>query len=760
MTNLTLSPFMPVLTIPAAIIKRDGRTVAFDPTRIETAIAKCFSTVYHTSDPADLMAQVVNVVSAKYQTPTVEQVQDEVERALLGAGEYEAAKHYILYRAEHTKVRQERPIPPEVVEAFAESAKFFTTPIQQLQFYDKYSRFDYETGHRETWIETVHRTMNFLRELSQNKLEESVYTRLQDGILNMRAMPSMRLLAMAGPAARRSNIALYNCSYMPVDSLDAFVEALIISMNGCGVGYSVERGYVENLPRIKRQNPNQPEAICIVADTTEGWADALRLGLTKWFNGEDVRFNLDNLRPQGAPLKTKGGRASGPEPLRVLLAYARSLILSRQGGTLRTTDAHKLMCAVGSAAVSGGVRRTAMIALISADDQEMRQVKNGVDFSVPENQLLWNANNSAVWPVSGLTDLEIMRQMLEMFEGERGEPGIFSREAALTTKPSRREEALFGTNPCGEIVLRPMQFCNLSIAVARADDNLITLTEKVKLATIIGTIQSMGTNFPGLRPQWAANCEEERLLGVDINGQLDCPLLREPGVFDHLKIIAQRTNAKYADLLGINRSTAITTVKPSGNSSQLLNCSSGMHPRWSLFYERNIRITNNSPIHKVLRDAGVPMSPENGQTAENAATWVVHFPVKAPDGAITRKDRTALEQCEYWLYVKEHWTEHNPSITITYQPHEVMDVLAWVVKNKSKIGGMTFLPASDAKYDQAPYVEISAEEYAKRMAAFPAVDYSKLWRYEAEDLTTAAQELACLGAQCDIETVPLSAPTI
>ncbi len=755
----SLFPNMPVVTMPATIVKRDGRTVPFDPDRIETAIRKCAAQHPIQSDPSDLAERVINVVAAKYPKPTVEQVQDEVERVLLAAGEFDAAKHYILYRAEHAKVRQDRPVPPEVTEAFAKAAKHFPTVLQQFQFLDKYSRFNYDLGRRETWVETVDRAVDYLNELSHRQVGPVVLNRLRQAMLRMEALPSMRLLAMAGPAARRNNIAIYNCSYMPVDSLDSFVEALIISMNGCGVGYSVESEYVEQLPRIQRQKGTNV-AVQVVEDSTEGWAAALKLGLETWFSGQDIQFDLSQLRPAGAPLKIKGGRASGPEPLRVLLAYARKLILARQGSYLTSTDAHRLMCAVGSAAVSGGVRRTAMIALFDQRDQAMRQVKNGVDFSLPENQLLWNANNSAVWTGDETQDV-IVRQMLEMYEGQRGEPGIFSRAAAINTKPERRKEAAFGSNPCGEIVLRPMQFCNLSIAVARAEDTFETLRDKVEIATIIGTIQSMATYFPGLRQQWADNCGEERLLGVDINGQLDCPVLREPGVMEALKHHARAINYVYATKLGINPSAAVTTVKPSGNSSQLLNCSSGIHPRWSPYYIRNVRVSATSPLFKVLRDAAVPMDPENGQTPENATTWVIHFPVAAPAGSITRKDRTALEQCEYWAEVKRHWTEHNPSVTITYQPEELIALTQWVWDNRAIIGGMTFLPADDAHYAQAPYIAIDQAEYERLAAAFPVVDFAKLYYYESEDLTTAAQELACLAGACEIETVPtVSAQTL
>ncbi len=736
--------------VPETIVKRDGRIVPFEAGRIESALQRCFLDLNRvpTVSVSDLTAQVVNIVSAKYLQPTVEQVQDIAEMVLQAAGEYDAAKHYILYRAEHAKMRAERPIPENVKQAFSESDQYFPSALQKFQFYDKYSRFNYELGRRETWKETAKRSVDFLKELSEEKLPAETYQRIYQAVLDMKVMPSMRLLAMAGPAARKNNIAIYNCSYMPVDSLDAYVEAMIISMAGCGVGYSVERKYVENLPRIKRQSGEKPMTH-VIADSTEGWADALRKGLEAWFSGKDMTFDFSLVRPAGMPLRTKGGRASGPEPLRKILDFARTKILSRQGSFLRPLDAHDIMCAVADGVVSGGVRRTAMIALFDFDDTDMRSCKSGTNMK--GNEQRWNANNSMVLPDRELTQAEIAQCFLDIEASGRGEPGFFSRRAAQLTVPERRQQADFGTNPCGEIILRPYEFCNLSIAVARQEDTKETLREKVELAAIIGTIQSMATHFPGLRPQWEQNCKAERLLGVDINGQMDCPVVRDETVMSELKQIAINTNKTYAKALGINESAAVTCVKPSGNSSQLLNCSSGVHPRWSAYYIRNVRVGTHTPIFKVLRDAGVPMDPENNQKPETATTWVAHFPVKSPDGAIVRKDASAIEQCEYWLKSKTSWTEHNPSVTITYLPHEILDIAKWVWEHQDKLGGMTFLPSFDAQYDQMPYVEISREQYEKLADAFPPIDFSKVYRYEEEDLTTAAQELACLGGACDFQ---------
>jgi ribonucleoside-diphosphate reductase alpha chain len=487
----------------------------------------------------------------------------------------------------------------------------------------------------------------------------------------------------------------------------------------------------------------------VVPDSAEEWADALRIGLETWFEGGDIRFDLSQLRPAGAPLRTKGGRASGPEPLRLMLKFARSRILSRQGTFLRPIDAHDIMCAVGNAAVSGGMRRTAMISLFDHDDQEMQMCKYG-DFE-RDNSQRWNANNSAVWPDGGFTQMEFMKTFLEMIESGRGEPGIFNREASITMRPERRTPADYGINPCGEINLRPWQFCNLSSAIARAEDTYESLCDKVEVATIIGSIQSMATYFPGLRPQWQQNCQEERLLGVDITGQMDSPIVQDAQIKEQLRYVAKMVNQETAHMLGVNASAAITCVKPSGNSSQLVNCSSGLHARWAPYYIRNVRVATHSPIFKVLRDCGVPMDPENGQTPEDANTWVIHFPVKSPEGAITRSDRSAIEQCEYWLQNKLHWTEHNPSVTITYRPDEVLDVMKWVWEHRDKLGGITFLPAFDANYAQMPYEEITREEYERFAASFPQIDFAKIYRYEDKDLTNVAQEVACFSGACEVD---------
>ena len=640
---------------------------------------------------------------------------------------------------------------------FAEASRYFPTPLQQFQFFDKTSRFDTEKGRRETWPETVDRAINYLVELAPS-LEPWLRTEGRDMILTMQALPSMRLLAMAGPAARRQNLSIYNCAFLAVDDIQAFVEMLIISMSGCGVGFSVEQCNIDKLPVVKQQM-GEHIGTHVVGDSTEGWAEALRLGLNTWWNGADVDYDVSQVRSAGAVLRTKGGRASGPAPLLRMLSTIRGIILSRQGQQLRSIDAHDIACAVGDAAICGGMRRTAMISLYSQGDVLMRAAKTG-DYP----SIRWNANNSEVWRRDP-TDAEIEAQMAAMFAGQNGEPGIFSGAAAARTMPARRRELWqtdlgvsvaenIGTNPCGEITLRNQGLCNLSIAVARSDDTFDTLCRKVVAATIFGTIQATATHFPGLRPGWKRNAESERLLGVDITGQMDCPLLTGPNaaeVFGQLRQIAIDVNAATAAQLGINPAAANTTVKPAGNSAALLNCSSGVHGRHACFYVRNARVSAHSPVYYVLRDAGAPLSPENGQTAENATTWVCAFPVRSPNGAVVKGGLSAADQLAHWLLNKRHWTEHNPSCTITYRPEEQAEIVEWVKSHRKEIGGLSFLPAFDAAYEQMPYVEIDEAEYQRRAAAFPTIDWSRIALYEATDTTTSSQEVVCTGDRCELK---------
>lgn len=622
--------------------------------------------------------------------------------------------------------------------------------MRAFQFNNSYARFNKEFGRRETWPETVNRAVSFLHELAP-EISGTIYDRIYDSVLDMEVLPSMRLMAMAGPAARRNNLTLYNCSYLTVESLVDFTETLLLSMSGVGVGYSVERRYVDKLPPVANIKNGSP-AFYAIPDTTEGWVEALRLGLEHWFSGEDIKFDYSFIRPAGTPLVIKGGTASGPESLMRLLSKTREIIRARAGSYLRPIDAHDIMTMIGWACVSGGVRRSALIALFDMGDEDMLNCKN--NGNIVGNEHRYRANNSVVLE-GPLSRSEFEKLMASMHDGLNGEPGIFSRYAANATVPERRsfEGWFVGTNPCGEISLRPRQLCNLSIAIARPEDTINSLAKKVELATIIGTIQATATYFPGMREDWAQNCEEERLLGVDINGQMDSPLVRDSQVLSLLRDHAVSVNQKYSNFLGINQSAAVTCVKPSGNSSVLVDSSPGMHPRFSHFYIRRVRLSDSSPMHKLLVANNYPVVPDVGQGLDKVHTWVVEFPIKSPEGAVVNGDLNAVQQLDYWLLVKKNWTEHNPSQTIYYREEELPQIIDWLYDNQNFISGLSFLPKNDHTYELAPYEEITEDQYETMVASLPSIDFSMLAAIDAGvDNTSVAQELACAVGGCDDAT--------
>ena len=636
--------------------------------------------------------------------------------------------------------------------AFSAAGAFHPNDLSYVVYLEKYSRWNDDIGRRETWPETVQRGVDYLKELVRDfgrPLPEETWQLIHNYILNMKVLPSMRLLAMAGKAARRSHITLYNCAYSPVDALETFVEALIISMSGTGFGYSVENKYVQKLPTIIPQRGLNPVTFT-VEDSAEGWADALRFGITSWYNGFDAIFNLSLLRPAGAVLHTKGGRSSGPEPLRNMLKFCRNTILSRQGSKLSSLDAHDIMGNIALGAVSGGHRRSAMISLYSWDDKEMRHCKDGEFW----NTAPWRttANNSAVIDGYDVADADLRDHFRAMVTGGNGEPGIFSRMAARGMRPYRRQDSDFGTNPCAEISLRPQEFCNLTEVILRPEDTRESIINKTYVATLIGTIQSLATNFPGLRKQWTENCQEERLLGVGYTGQMDCPTFQTPGVMRDCQEYARTINEAVAKHFGIPQSASITCVKPSGSTSVLVDSSSGLHTRWAPYYMKNVRLMATGPVARTLLMNNFPMDPENGQDWNNMDTVVAHFPIKSPDHSVYRNQKSALEQCEYWKMVKLNLTEHNPSVTITYKPEEAQVVEDWIVDNRKILGGMAFLPhfEEDVSLRQMPYVELTEEEYNKAAALVPAMDYSFIAQLEHEDQTTSAQEVSCSSGQCDV----------
>ena len=743
--------------------KRDGRIVAFDQNKITNAIAKAMNVTGEAKSREDaekVSEQVVVALAKKFpkeHVPTIEEVQDTVETQLILMDYPKTAKAYILYRADRAQIREmKREIPERVRKLAEESKTYFRNQLAEFVYYRTYSKWIPEEGRRETWIETVDRYMDFMKENLGGKLTDTEYAEVREGILKQEAMPSMRLLQFAGKAARTTNVAAFNCSFTAPQKLEDFAEMMYISMCGTGAGFSVESQYVQKLPQIKKQT-GKKSATHVIADSKEGWCDALTLGLKTWFDGKDIDFDFSQLRPAGARLATMGGKSSGPEPLRSLLAFARARILSRQGRRLGNVDVHDICCKIGEVVVAGGVRRSAMISLSDLDDPEMRAAKMGQFWLTDPQRAM--ANNSAVYTEKpGST--QFLEEWLSLAKSGTGERGIFNRGGLITQLPARRKKFLkgeinrIGTNPCGEILLQPKEFCNLSEIVARSEDTEETLIKKMQLATILGTYQSTLTNFPYLSKEWKKNCEAERLLGVSVTGQWDCAAVRDENVLKKLRDYAMEVNVEYAKRFGINPSTAITCVKPSGNLSQTVDSSSGLHPRHAKYYLRRVRIAATDALFQMMKDQKVSYFPEVGQSLSSANTYVIEFPVKAPEGAVIKNDLSAINQLEYWKKVKTNYTEHNPSVTISVGANEWIDVADWVYKNWDMIGGVSFLPREEHAYMLAPYEEITKERYEEMLAKMPEIDFAQILLYEKQDMTDVKKELACVGGVCEIEDIP------
>ena len=739
------------------IKKRSGEIVEFDLKKVESAILKAFLSLGVSDDEVvkSIVKKAVKLIESKFSgdIPTVEQVQDLVEATLMLEGHIEVAKSYILYRSKRAELRKKGiKVPDDVRKLAEESKKYFKNQLAEFVYYRTYARWIDDEGRRETWIETVDRYMKFMKENLGSKLSDKTYKDLREAILRQDVMPSMRLLQFAGDAARKTNVCAYNCSFIAPSKLEDFGEIMYILMCGTGVGFSVESESVQSLPQIKIQS-GKKLAVHVVPDSKEGWADSLSLGLRTWFAGKDVEFDFSKLRPAGAKLKIMGGRSSGPDPLKDVLAFVREKVLNRQGRRLSNLDVHDIVCKIGEVVVSGGVRRSALISLSDLDDEEMRDAKSG-QFYLTEPQRSM-ANNSAVY-FDKPNSTEFLGEWIALMKSGTGERGIFNRGGLAKTLPERRMKVLkndvngLGTNPCGEIILKSKQFCNLSEVVARSDDTEESLLKKIKLATILGTYQSTLVNFGYISKEWIDNCKKERLLGVSVTGQWDSKAARNASILEKLKKEAIKTNKVYADKFGINQSTCITCVKPSGTVSQTVDSSSGMHPRHSQYYIRRIRISATDPLFEMLKDQGVAYHPEVGQSKSTATTYVFEFPVKAPKGSIFKDDLTAIEQLEHWKLVKESFTEHNPSVTISVGDSEWIDVANWIYKNWDLVGGLSFLPRNDHVYQLAPYEAIDKERYNEMIKNFPELDFSKIVTYEAEDETELAKELACVSGTCEI----------
>ena len=620
----------------------------------------------------------------------------------------------------------------------------------------RYARWKEDDQRRENWGETVDRYFDYmtthLKKNHQYTMTKALTNMLKEQIISLGIMPSMRALMTSGPALDRCHVGGYNCSYIPVDSPRSFDECMYILMCGTGVGFSVERENICKLPIVNEHFENSTTVIH-VGDSRPGWSKALRELIAMLYAGQIPTWDVSEVRPAGARLKTFGGRASGPSPLIELFQFCIDKFKVAKGRQLFPIECHDIMCKIGEVVVVGGVRRSALISLSNLNDDQMRHAKSGQWWENEGQRAL--ANNSVAF--KGKPEMgTFMREWLSLYESKSGERGIFNRKAAKSkAKENGRRDAehYFGCNPCSEIILRPYQFCNLTEVVARSVDTLDILKEKVKLATILGTFQSTLTNFKYLRKIWKDNTEEERLLGVSLTGILDCPTLNNvyyelDDVLEQLRAVAVETNKKFAEQLGIPQSTAITCIKPSGTVSQLVDSASGIHARHSQYYVRTVRGDNKDPLTQFMKQAGIPSEPD---VMKSDSTTVFSFPMKAPEGAITRTDMSAIEQLKFWLVYQKHWCEHKPSVTISVKEDEWMEVGAWVYENFDEVSGISFLPFSEHTYQQAPYQDIDAEQYAKLMETMPkAIDWSKLGDFEKEDTTSGGRELACTADACEI----------
>ena len=642
------------------------------------------------------------------------------------------------------------------------------TTYQEYIHLSRYARWDYDNGRRETWDETVERYFNFfsewLEEKHDYKLENGERTELENAVKELKVMPSMRCLMTAGPALKKENTAGYNCSYVKVDSPRSFDEILYVLMNGTGVGFSVEEEYTAQMPVVPDEL-YETDTVIVVADSKLGWAKAFKELVSLLYGGHIPKWDVSKVRPAGSPLKTFGGRASGPEPLVDLFNFTINTFRGATGRKLKPIECHDIVCKTAEIVVVGGVRRSALISLSDLNDREMRFAKSGQWWEQDVQRAL--ANNSVNYkekPDVGT----FMREWLSLYDSKSGERGIYNGLSAKRAVERlneryrdgsgdyiRRRDARedFGTNPCSEIILRSREFCNLSEVVVRRRDTRESLKAKVKHATILGTFQSTLTEFKYLSREWKRNCDEERLLGVSLTGIMDNPLtngtkngLKE--LLEELRDVAYETNKEWADRLGIPHAAAITCVKPSGTVSQLVDSASGIHARHNPFYIRTVRADNKDPLCKLMQEMGFPNEPD---VTKPDHTTVFSFPMKSPKDAVFRMDMSALEQLELWKTYQESWCEHKPSVTISVKEDEWVDVAAWVYENFDSISGISFLPFSEHVYRQAPYQDCTEEEYNEALEQMPKnVDWAELSKYESQDYTVSSQELACVAGGCEV----------
>jgi len=624
------------------------------------------------------------------------------------------------------------------------SGKMFKNEVAEFIYKRTYSRWLEDEARREDWPETIERFIGFI--ISERPdIPDKTISKIRKYMTEFGVMPSMRFLWAAGPAAKADNTCIYNCSFAKINSVDAFAECLYVLMCGTGFGFSVEAEEVDKLPEIPEIKSGQGLPKILIEDSKNGWADSVKTLMGSLYEGQNVYFDYSAIRPEGARLLTMGGRASGPQPLVKLHDFIREIMHNAQGRKLTTIEAHDICNQIAEIVVVGGVRRSSQISLSDLDDQDMRHAK---EWPFPIKRAM--ANNSAVFREKP-SAADFLVEWGALAKSGTGERGIFNLQAAQNKAPARRyAPKIQGTNPCGEIMLRDMQFCNLSEVVVREDDDLDSLLDKVETATWLGVIQSSFTDFPYLRKEWKKNCDVEALLGVSLTGQMDNHPVLTSEALKALKSRVLRIARKASGILGTKMPAATTCVKPSGTVSQLVDSASGVHPRYSQYYIRRYRIAARDPLFKLMKEAGVPCSPENGQDAETATTWVLEFPVKSPDDCVTRKDVTALDQLKHYKNLQHNWCEHNASMTVYVRDDEWFEVGNWVYQNWDIINGVSFLPYDGGKYKLAPYEEIDVHTYERLIKEHPLIDYTQLSHYELEDNTQGKSEFACVGDKCEI----------
>jgi len=620
----------------------------------------------------------------------------------------------------------------------------FKNEVSEFIYKRTYSRWLDEDLRREDWPETIARFLDFI--ISERPdIPEKTINKIRKYMMEFAVMPSMRFLWAAGPAAKYDNTCIYNCSFAKINSVEAFAECLYILMCGTGFGFSVEQEEVDKLPEIPEIKSGRALDKIPIFDSKAGWADSVKMLMQNLFDGQNIYFDYGGIRLEGARLRTMGGRASGPAPLIKLHDFIRETMHNAQGRKLTTLEAHDICNQIAEIVVVGGVRRSSQISLSDLDDKDMRHAK---EWPFPIKRAM--ANNSAIYrekPSAG----QFLKEWAELALSGTGERGIFNLNAAQSKAPSRRYAPLIqGTNPCGEIMLRDMEFCNLSEVVVRAEDDLDSLLDKVETATWLGVIQSSFTYFPYLRKEWKKNCDVEALLGVSLTGQMDNPSVLTSEALRALKSRVLRISRKASSILGTKMPAATTCVKPSGTVSQLVDSSSGVHPRWSEYYIRRYRIAARDPLFRLMKKAGIKCNPENGQTKKTASTWVLEFPVKSPDDCITRKDVSALDQLKHYKNLQHNWCEHNASMTVYVRDDEWFEVGNWVYQNWDIINGVSFLPYDGGHYKLAPYEEIDVHSYERLIKKLPRIDYKQLSKYELNDNTQGKAEYACVGDKCEI----------